>query len=322
MNKRRHRVVCVEEDPRSLDGFREHLEAEGYELTRVEAPEVGRRVLASGAELILAQGGGSKGVWERVITDLGAGDEGASFVPTLFIDRADDPANQARGLALGAQACLSASSPPALVQAQIEALLRTRARILEAERARQELQRMATVDPLTGLLNRRQLRARVREEFIRARRYSDSIALLMVDLDDFSQINHLHGDEAGTRVLAAAAGRLREATREVDLAGREGGDTFAVLLPNTHLNGALAVAERIARALTEKPFQVGAEQLRLTASQGLAFFPAPGVGTADDLMVCAKEGLYRAKQEGKDRICLFQAAQYLYTQQEAQKNDG
>jgi len=100
--------------------------------------------------------------------------------------------------------------------------------------------------------------------------------------------------------------------RDVDLVGRQGADTFCVLLPSTHLSGALTVGERIWRAVAASPVRAGETRSEVTCSIGIAFFPARGVTSHEDLLRVAQEALYRAKREGKNRICLYQAAHYFY----------
>ena len=105
---------------------------------------------------------------------------------------------------------------------------------------------------------------------------------------------------------------LEDAVREVDLVGRLSADTFGVVLPNTHVTGAITAAERVWRSVGGRTFVHEERTARLTCSVGIAFFPAKGIRAPDDLLRRGREALYRAKQEGRNRICLYQAAHYLY----------
>ena len=180
-----------------------------------------------------------------------------------------------------------------------------RAQVVEhamADNAR--LERLAHTDPLTQLLNRRALTDRLQQEMERAMRYDATLALLMVDLDHFKAVNDTHGHLVGDDVLRDVARLLRETIRTTDIAARYGGEEFLVLLPETDDGGAEAFAERIRVAVEAHPFEGGSGAvLRLTASLGVAVFPAPRVVTAEDLLVRADAALYRAKADGRNRVC-------------------
>jgi diguanylate cyclase (GGDEF)-like protein len=164
-----------------------------------------------------------------------------------------------------------------------------------------ELSEQAETDVLTGLANRRALDARLAEELDRARRHGTHLALVLVDVDDFKQINDLYGHQHGDEVLRALGPILRGSLRELDLAGRFGGEEFALILPGTQLPGARRVAQQIRRVLAATSI-VGpsGESVKITASFGAAEFPShPSV---EALVQAADSALYEAKRTGKDRI--------------------
>jgi diguanylate cyclase (GGDEF)-like protein len=166
-----------------------------------------------------------------------------------------------------------------------------------------ELQKLSVLDGLTLLHNHRYFQERLREEFRVAQRYDDALSLILVDLDHFKQINDRHGHPVGDDVLRKVARTLQQCVRETDIVARYGGEEFAVLLPRTPLTGAITVAERIWKELGEQP--VGPEgSLRVTASLGISGFPHRTVLSSDQLVLTADEALYRAKREGRNRICL------------------
>jgi two-component system cell cycle response regulator len=180
-----------------------------------------------------------------------------------------------------------------------------RARMVEhtmADNARLEL--LAQTDPLTQLLNRRALTERITAEMERALRYDASLALLMVDLDHFKRVNDTHGHLIGDDVLRDMAALLRGLVRENDLVARYGGEEFVILLPETDDAGALAFAERVRTAVRAQPFAArpGEEAIALTASIGVAAFPAARIETVEDLFARADAALYRAKADGRDRV--------------------
>ncbi len=167
-----------------------------------------------------------------------------------------------------------------------------------------EVRRLATVDPLTQLKNRRHLFERMRAEMDRSRRYGSPLTLMLVDLDHFKAINDLHGHVVGDRLLAAIARTVEErGLRTVDVAARYGGEELALLLPETDAQGAEVVGERL-RALvaaTQVPAADG-EPVRVTASFGVAVYPDDRIERLEDLVRLADEALYQAKADGRDRV--------------------
>ena len=163
------------------------------------------------------------------------------------------------------------------------------------------VERQALVDGLTGLANRRQLEDELEAEIARAERLGGPIALVFADLDDFKAVNDHHGHPAGDAVLCAFAELLRESVREIDTAGRFGGEEFMLLLPGTDAAGAANVAERVRAALEERVIVTpGGAAIRITASFGVA--TAPPAATAAELIAAADRALYDAKNGGKNRV--------------------
>ncbi|MFL5345739.1 MAG: diguanylate cyclase [Hyalangium sp.] len=166
-----------------------------------------------------------------------------------------------------------------------------------------ELQKLSVLDGLTLLHNHRYFQERLREEFRVAQRYDDALSLILLDLDHFKQINAQYGHPMGDDVLRKVARALQLSVRETDILARYGGEEFAVLLPRTPLAGAITVAERIWKELGL--LRVGPDdRLQVTASLGLSGFPHRTVLSPDQLLLTADEALYRAKREGRNRICL------------------
>jgi diguanylate cyclase (GGDEF)-like protein len=168
------------------------------------------------------------------------------------------------------------------------------------------LERLSITDGLTQVHNHRYFQDRLREEFRRAQRYDDPLSLILVDLDHFKSFNDEHGHQVGDVVLCDVAAALQRCVRETDLVARYGGEEFAVLLPRTPLAGALTVAERVWRELGS--LRTGPQRkLRVTASVGVSSFPHHAVNSPDQLVLSADQALYRAKNEGRNRICLHAA---------------
>ena len=168
-------------------------------------------------------------------------------------------------------------------------------------RAVDDLRDRAERDPLTGIANRRLIDDRLREELDRARRHGTHLALVLIDIDDFKQVNDRHGHSCGDEVLRGVADVLSHSVRELDLAGRFGGEEFAIVLPGTPADAACRVAEQIRRRLSAVEVTTPAgEQIAVTASFGVADFPA----TRDVQMLIdhADKNLYEAKKRGKNQV--------------------
>jgi diguanylate cyclase (GGDEF)-like protein len=168
-------------------------------------------------------------------------------------------------------------------------------------RKHRTVEKQALVDPLTGLANRRLAEGALETELARAGRFDEPLALLMSDLDDFKQINDRWGHPFGDEVLREYATALAESIREIDLAGRWGGEEFAVMLPETDLEGGAALAERIRANLRNRSIVApDGERVEITASFGVAAYP--DARSKDELVGAADSALYEAKRAGKDRV--------------------
>lgn len=168
---------------------------------------------------------------------------------------------------------------------------------------RQEIERLALHDSLTGLANRVLLTDRLEQAIARAVRQDSGFALFYIDLDDFKPINDLFGHECGDKVLREIARRLEEHRRETDTVARIGGDEFAILLQDTSSRShAIKISREIIAAACQ-PIDLGKTQVRIGASIGISLFPANGEGVIT-LMRHADKAMYQAKNLGKNRaIC-------------------
>lgn len=167
------------------------------------------------------------------------------------------------------------------------------------------LQEAALTDPLTGLPNRRQAIEAMQAEWATATRHSRAFSVMIVDLDGFKAINDTHGHDVGDMALRQAAETLRGALRTQDLICRTGGDEFLVLCPDTDLRAAMLVAERLRVAVEARPVETGGPRIFLTASLGVAM-RVPDMDNVDALIKCADDGVYRAKQRGRNCLSALQ----------------
>lgn len=173
----------------------------------------------------------------------------------------------------------------------------------QLNKALQELALSNRIDGLTQAFNRKHWEECLAKEFSRARRYQHDLALVMLDLDHFKLLNDTFGHQGGDMVLVETAKTVDKLLRMGDLFGRYGGEEFAVILPNTDLEGAEEVAERIRQAIAKNTIQYQDRIISVTASIGVAVIDSDNA-RYEDLISNADLALYDAKAAGRNRVCL------------------
>ncbi len=163
------------------------------------------------------------------------------------------------------------------------------------------LRELAMTDSLTGVLNRRAFLDHADGEWVRHRRHNHALACAMIDVDGFKRINDTFGHAAGDAVLQHIGALLRATLRASDVPARLGGDEFIALMPETPVEGAEATSERLLARVAARPLTVLDQSLAATLSIGVA--TADGCSTLEELMAKADGALYRAKKEGRARVC-------------------
>lgn len=181
-------------------------------------------------------------------------------------------------------------------------VLRHRLVLDDLRRACARLEWLACTDELTGLANRRHLLQRLQELWSESERTGRSLSLVLCDIDHFKAVNDTYGHHAGDAVLVEFAALLRAESRAYDLAGRFGGEEFALLLPGADAAAARSAAERLRVAVARRAVPVDGEEIRVTASFGVACRRA--ATDVHDLLRRCDQALYRAKRGGRNRVAL------------------
>jgi two-component system chemotaxis response regulator CheY len=279
-----HEVLEAEDGEAGWELFqrdRVRLVITDWMMPKVDGPELIRRIRADGA---------------------------AGYTYIIMLTAIGDKPNIVTGLESGADEYLTKPFDPRELLARVA----TGERILKLESdlsaARQQMETLAMQDGLTGLLNRRAIEAQARAELSRAERQGAPLSLVLLDIDHFKAVNDRYGHDVGDQALRHVAQVLAAYVRTYDWAGRWGGEEFLVLFPGAEPSGAVIAADRIRTAIAESPLRLeDGVTVTLTISLGVAALSGPPAGPASltELVRRADEALYRAKHEGRNRVCAF-----------------
>ena len=305
------KILIVDDDALTMRGLMEALDGCGYSIeTANDGVQAVEKVRTAPPDLIILDVVMPKMNGLEVCRIIKSTTE--SFIPIILVTVKGDVDSKVTGLKLGADDYVAKPFNALELQARVASMLRIKALQDKIVAKRQELEALSVTDELTGLLNHRAMQQRLRDEFMRAQRYNEPLAVIMIDVDHFKRINDTLGHLYGDKVLSSLGKILSKSVREFDVVARYGGDEFLVILPQTHFSGSLAVAERIWRAVCAETVQSPKENIALSISVGVSFFPNKNVAAVEDLVGFADQALYQAKSEGRNRICLHQHINYMY----------
>jgi diguanylate cyclase (GGDEF)-like protein len=292
MTESANRVLIVDDQPSLVDVLAEALAGEHDLMVATSAARA--LELAPVADLILL---------DVVMPDMDGlevcrrlkADESTRRIPVIFVTALEQTEDETQGFEAGAVDYIVKPINPAIVRARV----RTH---LELKAARDILERLATVDGLTGIANRRRFDDALNEEWRRSTRSSRSLTLAIADIDHFKAFNDKHGHAGGDACLRRVAETLQRLCRRPgELVARYGGEEFAFILPDVDLDGARQFVVRTLNAVVG----IEIENLALPGSIGLSIgavtlIPAPD-GTLEEALNIADEGLYKAKKGGRRR---------------------
>jgi two-component system cell cycle response regulator len=235
---------------------------------------------------------------------LKGADHSLADIPVIMRTGDEGENAMVRAFDLGAQDYIAKAASMAELRARLSVHLKLKRVTDELRAQRAVLERQSRQDGLTGLSNRRSLDESLLREVARCNRYGRPMSIVMMDIDRFKDLNDRYGHLAGDLVLREAAAVVRGAVRTQDIVARYGGEEIAILMPETSMEYAAIVAERLRVALATTVFRFREHTLRVTASFGVVGTPSLPAQEADELLRLADRALYRAKAQGRNRVSL------------------
>jgi diguanylate cyclase (GGDEF)-like protein len=317
MERKKKRILVVDDHEDNIELLRARLEARGYE---VEGASDGQAALDAVKrvcpDLILLDVMMPKMDGIEVVRRLKANAE-LPFIPVIMQTALDSTENKVEGLDAGADDYITKPINFAELEARVNSLLRIKtlqsalaAREKELSELNDQLTRISLTDGLTQVENRRSLNERLHEMWQHSVRLHEPISLVMCDIDKFKSVNDNYGHQAGDSVLKEFAQLLKSEAREIDRVGRYGGEEFLLILPGTVLDAAVTFAERLREKVAGHTFTYDGGTLCRTMSCGVASSPHPRVKDEDGLLRAADDSLYVAKETGRNRVVRFDSAEF------------
>lgn len=297
------KVLIVDDTPLSIRSVWRYLRDMGYEvevatsgsqgleMAHLKSPDV---ILL---DMIMPDLDGMA-VLSELLTDS---DPSLARTPIIMVSASDEEEDIVQALDMGAQDYVTKPVRLSVLTARLRSALRVKYSQEALERANEHLMTLSSIDPLTQTFNRRRFFELSVRELAKAQRFGRSLSMLMVDADHFKTLNDRFGHAFGDKALRMVASVLRENCRETDIIARMGGEEFAVCCPETGLDGAMLLAERIREGVANHNFKLGERLVHVTISVGVASLCEID-RDIDALMERADRLMYQAKEGGRNRV--------------------
>lgn len=299
------RILVIDDSKLILHVAKTILKKQGHQVLLAEDGNIGLQTAATKhpdlilLDLILPGIDGYQ-VCQRIKKGAATSD-----IPVIMLTSKSESADKVRGLEMGASDYITKPFDEGELMARVNIHLQIRELHETLKEKNRQLKEMANRDGLTGLYNHRYFQETISKDFQRAIRYHESLSCVMFDIDHFKRFNDTYGHQAGDMVLRELGSLVNELIRDSDLSARYGGEEFVLLMYHTASKEALMVAERLRKAVEQHKFQADDLVLTVAISVGVASFPHPEIADAKTLIECADKALYRAKEEGRNRVVVF-----------------
>lgn len=302
----RSRVLVVEDDEKDLKLLLNHLENPSYDLdTARNGQDAIQKMVTNPYDLVILDILLPRIDGFEICRRIKQMEE-TQDTQVVLITCLKDLENKIKGVELGADDYLMKPVDPRELQARVKVLLKKKAYLDSLHSHYKKAVNSALMDGLTGLYNHSYFKRFLDLEIKRSQRQGHATSLLMVDVDDFKQINDTMGHMTGDRILNSIGQNIKNSIREIDVAARYGGEEFAVVLPYGNRDAATIVGHRVQKVIADHPFPAEEKDVfrMVTVSIGGAVYP-DDAESADALIEIADRMLYRAKREGKNRVVIF-----------------
>lgn len=301
---RRQTVLLVDPSQDFVHGLNSILAKRGYRTAAFASVGEAKHWLAEHQpHIIVVDGSGGTGEDLTLLSEFCQ--TSVTARPLIFVvSDSRDRAHVRALLANGAADVIRRPLDAELFLARLEVHLHYHHSMVQLERRNELLSRLAAFDELTRLFNRRSFLEALAASLETVGEKNSPVALLLIDVDHFKQINDQYGHQAGDEVLRHLAGRLAAPLRQDDIIGRYGGEEFCALIHNVSMDQALVVAERLRQSVGNEPFQMADRELAITVSVGVAWMPGKTFTRSEELLRCADAALYEAKRRGRNRIAI------------------
>jgi two-component system, cell cycle response regulator len=303
------RILVVDDHEDNREIIHARLSSRGFEVeTASNGEEALRQVTADPPHLILLD------VMMPVMDGYEVSrrikrDPSLPFIPIILVTARDSTEDKVEGLDAGADDYLTKPINFPELEARVRSMLRIKRlqdeldqKNRELELANKKLRKLSITDGLTGLFNHRHVHELLQEEFERVNRTGEPIAVAMLDLDRFKQVNDTYGHPTGDVILYETSRILKDTAREIDMIGRYGGEEFLVILPESNEHAAARFAERVRERVAAHLYRDEATEVRMTVSAGVASYPETPAAGPDMLIKRADEALYEAKTGGRNQV--------------------
>lgn len=303
------RILVVDDNPDNVEIIEARLSSRGYLIdSATNGEEALQRVRENPPHLILLD------VMMPVLDGFEVSrrvkrDPSLPYIPIILVTARGETEDKVEGLDAGADDYVTKPISFPELEARIRSMLRIKKlqdeldrKNRQLEEANQQLRRLSITDGLTGLYNHRHSHELLREEYERCKRNGGSMAVIMLDLDRFKELNDSHGHPTGDLILSQTAKILQESAREIDMIGRYGGEEFIAILPGASEDAALQFAERARATVQDFEFRDNGNEIRMTVSAGVASSRGDELTHPDELLRMADRALYEAKDTGRNRV--------------------
>ncbi len=310
MNTNNHKktILVVDDVPVNIQLLSTYLSSEGYKvISAKDGQQALDEICKNTPDLVLLDVMMPRINGFEVCKKLKSSED-TKFIPVIMLTALNDLENKIKGMDSGADDFITKPFNRMELLARVRSLLRIKylhdelqKKIIELQKAKEELRQLAITDGLTGLYNYRYFKEQFAQEINRALRHELNVSLIMIDIDHFKNFNDQNGHPAGDRIIQKIGSLLKSNIRNIDMAARYGGEEFALILIETDKNSALIVAEKIRKLIETNKFHNEEKQPlgKITISSGLSTFPEDGQ-EFDILVEQADQRLYRAKQAGRN----------------------